>query len=234
MSRTRARLRRADTACGREGGFTLIEMLVTIALLVIILYLLAATFRAASIAFHSTRLTVGAHQNARSAMDLLHDDLVGARLVRLGNGVQLLFEGADGGANSDTLTFTTTAFQSARSDPAAAQPTMAQIVQVQYYVDGTRLMKRVDWDGDLSTDAYDAAEVAGFDVTRFDVRYLDRRTTNALPRWTADGAWLRTENRLPAAVEITLVILTTDNTGETREHRFSQVVYLPNSETQGT
>jgi len=231
MSQGTARSRSVRRRPARADAFTLIEMLVTITLLVIIVYMLAVTFRAASVAFNQTRITVEAHQTARAVMDMLHDDLVGARLTRPGAGQDLLFECADGAGN-DQLNFTTTAFQSARSDPAAPLPTLAQIVEVRYYLDGDRLMKRVDWDGDPSSDNADDAETMGFNVKAVDFRLFDRGGSGR-PGWTSDGDWPRTFGRLPAAVEVTLVVETTDNRGDKKDHTLSQVIYLPNSETQG-
>jgi len=225
---------RRSTRClrrARPGGFTLIEMLVTVALLVIILYMLATAFRAASAAFNQARTTVEAHQIARAIMDIIHDDLVGARLIRLGSGESLLFEATEGG-DSDRLNFTTTAFQSVRSDPTAPPPTLPQIVEVRYVLNGDQLMKQVDWDGDLANDGADEAEAMGHGVVALNFRYFDPRAAGR-PAWTSDGNWARTLGRLPAAVEITLVVQTTDPMGETRNHEFSQVIYLPDSETQG-
>lgn len=221
----------------RGAAFTLMELLVTIALLVLILYLLATTFHAASIAFNRTRITVEANQNIRAAMDILHDDLVGATLVSTGQDLSLnqrrwRFLGVNGASNRDEITFTTMTFQSARSAPGAAQPERPQVVEVRYFINGNKLMKEVDWDNDLAASAPDPAEAVCFSVKSMDVRYFDRNPSGT-PGWTADGQWPDTLYRLPVAVEITLTVTSTDNTGRVTDTTASQVIYLRGSETQG-
>jgi prepilin-type N-terminal cleavage/methylation domain-containing protein len=229
-----------------SAGFTLIELLVTMALLVVLLYMLATAFSTAQRAFADTRTSVAVAQTARAIMDMMRDELMCAKLVKLGSGQRLLFEGTDGGSTgSDTLTYTTDAFQAARSKPNTQVPSLPQVVEVRYLLQGNVVMKQVDWDNDLNNDNVDPAEGIGFNIKSLNFRYYDKRPlsrppvrTLDLPRWTSDGKWKsdgisqRTPLQLPAAVEITLVVEWLDSRSTPQSTPFSQIVYLPESEAQ--
>jgi prepilin-type N-terminal cleavage/methylation domain-containing protein len=66
---------------GRRNGFTLIEMLVAMALMMILLALMIQTFRTANEVGRKTRAWIEIHQNARSLFEFMERDISGAVLA---------------------------------------------------------------------------------------------------------------------------------------------------------
>jgi prepilin-type N-terminal cleavage/methylation domain-containing protein len=213
---------------GRQAGFTLIELMVTVGLLVILLYMLMVTFSSAQRSFADTRATVDAHQNARAMMETIRADLSSATLIRLQPPNVFRFEGLANApaAGFDTVKFTTTAFQASRSVPGSTSPTRPQIVEIRYRVDNktNTLMKAVDWDNDTTTENYDPEEAVGFNVIAFGLRYFDPKPASGLPTWATNGAWM--VQRMPAAVEVSFTVRSRDSRGNNIDNIFSEIVYL--------
>src|SRR5687768_2911796 len=72
------RIHRAGRRAGRRGGFTLVELLVAMALIIFIMSILSAAFSAAGKSFRDLKAAAGLAARLRAVTNLLRADLEAA------------------------------------------------------------------------------------------------------------------------------------------------------------
>lgn len=208
-----------DSAFFAQHGFTLVELLVVMAILGVLVSTLYTTFRGGTNAWVAGDARVQRGQNSRAVLEIMSRDLKQAFTKSATN---LQFQGSNSswtdGATvraADTIYFT-----SASNDPNDSGE--YDLREVGYYlVTSARAIYRLE---DDSIDS-DLTGGIGSSVTEFtthviglNLRYYDGAT------WSSDGTYAKSA-ALPKAVEITLTVEDEDQVENPRD--FRSIVYIP-------
>ena len=176
----RAALRRAGLARrsgpGRRGGFTLVELLMALAISVVILTVTVTVFRQATGVYRQANAKMEAMLGARSALEIIAKDLQGAFLTPPGQRFVGLASPTGGGPGTDPNLMTVFV-----STPVAAYAgtTQRSGSWIYYYLNGNALV-RYDFPCDyanLPPAASDFTNIPGrtlaYGVTQFSLQYYD-------------------------------------------------------------
>ena len=195
----------------RSSGFTLVELLVAMAILVTVSAATALVFRGVTRAWRAGSLRTERYQQARLLFDLFGRELtagvVNSRYPLLGTKpteTARLREGSE----FDELFF------------VGAFPGRAGFVERGYWVDAEQNLMCHDDEPADEDYATGTSEVCGRDIATFTLSYFDGSTW--LDEWDAQPSAAQA-GRLPKAIHISLSI------GSQHPEQFETVIYLPAS-----
>ena len=123
-----------STARLKQKGFTLVELLAAVAVLLLIMLMLGAIVNNTIRATNASKKQMDATQQARTALDVLHDDL--DNLVHQG-GLSTVFAKADGDTGNSTLTLIT------RRRGSLGMSDL-RFLAITYTLDGTNLLRNIE------------------------------------------------------------------------------------------
>lgn len=186
---------------GTPGGFTLVEVLIAIAILAIVLSTVYESFIQTRKAIGKTEASIEELRGVRAAFTRMMQDINMAFLVQ--NNDNTLFVGTDDFSESypnDSIDFTSYSNKFRNKDVKESDQ-----IEVGYYMkrgneDSATLMKRtkkrIDENPGYGGDSYEISEY----ITGLNFRYLDQ-----------DGVWVdswdsRVNKAIPNAVEITIIV----------------------------
>lgn len=186
---------------GTPGGFTLVEVLIAIAILAIVLSTVYESFMQTRKAIGKTEASIEELRGVRAAFTRMMQDINMAFLVQ--NNDNTLFVGTDDFSESypnDSIDFTSYSNKFRNKDVKESDQ-----IEVGYYMkrgnEGSatlmkRIKKRIDENPGYGGDSYEISEY----ITGLNFRFLDQ-----------DGAWVdswdtRVNKAMPNAVEITIIV----------------------------
>lgn len=161
-----------------ERGFTLVEMMLAVALLSIIVTVMYSSFHTLGRIVRRTERTKGAYQAARLIMSRMRQDISCAHFSTTRKNFVFKgedIEGIEGDAGADALTFVTTAHViSGRDVPEG------DLAEVSYYIDEENpglglLVRREDVSPDDELEMGGKLDILGKNVVGLNFTYLDGR-----------------------------------------------------------
>ncbi len=219
---------------GRSRAFTLIEVMVAVALLTMIGAVVIATLRNSLRARDLLAENDGVQQSARVALERVSRELRLAFLtpsVAAVNTYQTVFIATDDDP-VDEIWFTTLSHQRLYRDARECDQTEITIwgesdpenpnLMVLLHREAPRVDEEPDKDGVILPLAHG--------VRRFDLLYLDGNTGEWLEEWSTTG--VETPDRLPRAVKLVLIIAAPDleNEGDWIDHSYVTTIMLEYAE----
>ena len=200
----------------REGGFTLLEMLISLALLAIIVAASVTVFRGVAQSWQRGEVRSLRYQNARAIFDVMNREI--SSILPPNRHAPFL------GLPADAMPLKSDAIGPSLFFVAlvpGAAPT--DVTEIGYWLRGRdhMLMRHLDTDPDFDFQTVDADEPLGTQVTAWSLSYFDGATWQ--DRWDSrDGA--PQAGRLPKAIRISV---TAQDAGGREQETFETTVSLP-------
>jgi general secretion pathway protein J len=197
---------------GKRRGFTLIEVMIAIAILAMITVLLYSAFSSLKTSKDGIARIAGRYQEGRGALHRITSELQSAYLsahVPIDLELQTVATAFIGkrGSPADRVDFNS--FANRRFERDAHKSDQAEIgyFGMEDPEEGGRydLVRRVSDRPDMQPDKGGRVEVLATDIDLFDLAYLDPMTGNWVEEWDSTQA-LDQGNRLPLQVRVKLVL----------------------------
>jgi prepilin-type N-terminal cleavage/methylation domain-containing protein len=196
---------RRDARRFRILGFTLVEMMVAVALMTLIVAVAATVFKETSEIFRITNARVEIYQNGRAILDRMESEIRSAFIDRDGKYFYGISNGAPGGAPGDRLGETDTLLLNTSAEYFDDNGDVYRAHTAYYYVDNNKVFKKfISKDVNNLSAMTTALYEVGFNVWDLQLRYVGE-DGNPVDAWNAE-----TTKTLPVAVQVTLSL--TDST----------------------
>ncbi len=191
-----------------QSGFTLIEVLVATAMLIIVIGGIYGAFRAGSQSSTMIEEDADLHQTARVLLGRINEELYSLYTQPNQQGLSLVGESSvenGGPPHLDTLTFTTVSHRQAGGNQAAGD-VCGVYYSVEYTQDGKRLglFVREDYTPTLHIDSSDVDKLPQTRLSELvvgmDCAYLDPSTGDWVDQWDT------TQTQLPEAVRVQFIL----------------------------
>ncbi|MBW2305598.1 MAG: prepilin-type N-terminal cleavage/methylation domain-containing protein [Deltaproteobacteria bacterium] len=202
-------------------GFTLLEILISIAILSVILSVIYGTFHSSVRTIRSVQASSDLYRTARLILDKMSEDIRGSYIPSPGNPSETMKFGFigedhwDGEYPADTLNFTSTTHRLYESDrPQSIFSEIGYFLEKDEETGLKKLMRRESFVVDQEINAGGAVLEMGLRVQGLDLKYMDAEGSTWDVWDSTDSTAGEHSNSLPRIVEIYLLIAGQDDPPE--------------------